>query len=125
MLSEDYLATATECYKNTATGYADWLLRGTPTCWCYRKQCNGDATGTSTLNRPVNISDNNILKAAFGLLPAALDAVPNGICADFNHSKTLNRHVNISDNNILKTYFGLLNSAVPQCDANNVNVWTN
>jgi hypothetical protein len=123
-LDEDYLAT-TECYKNTAPLYANWVARGSNPCWCYRKQCRGDANGAKVLNRPVNIADNDILKAAFGLLDAQLDLVTNGICADFNHARVLNRHVNIADNDILKAYFGVLDGSVPQCNADYVNVWTN
>ena len=123
--NEDYTATATECYNLNGPLYASWVTFGNPVCWCYRKQCNGDANGQKVLNRPVNIADNDILKAAFGLLPAPLALVPNGICADFNHAKVLNRHVNIADNDILKLYFGVLDASVPACADTYINEWKN
>ena len=119
MLSEDYTATATECYNASAPDYAWWAANGMPACWCYRKQCNGDTNGTSFLGKWVTVADNDLLKAAFGqtTLP------PNGECADLNHAAFLGKRVTVADNDIMKLYFG--QTVVPDCNEAHVNAWTN
>ncbi|UCC22034.1 MAG: hypothetical protein JSW23_09545 [Planctomycetota bacterium] len=120
-LSEDYAATATECYNAGAPDYAWWAANGMPPCWCYRKQCRGDANGSSFLGKPVTVADNNLLKAAFGqsTLP------PDGECADFNHAGFLGKRVTVADNDILKLYFGVAELSVPECDDTYINEWKN
>ncbi|UCC23504.1 MAG: hypothetical protein JSW23_05485, partial [Planctomycetota bacterium] len=118
-LNEDYTGTATECYNLSAPDYAWWAANGMPACWCYRKQCHGDANGEAFLGKWVTIADNDVLKAAFGLVVLP----PNGACADFNHEGFLGKRVTVADNDILKLYFG--STAVPDCDENHVNAWTN
>ena len=35
----------TDCVKSTAFFYGDWLKFGKPACWCYPRNCRGDADG--------------------------------------------------------------------------------
>lgn len=34
-----------DCYGPGDPNYGDWVTLGRPECWCYPKQCHGDATG--------------------------------------------------------------------------------
>lgn len=115
----------TECLKDTAPGYATWVAFGKPDCWCYAKQCKGDANGKALLNKAVNITDLNILKAAYNKTVTELQTVlvgdVPGICADFNHVGLLGKQVNITDLNTLKINYN--NLGVPDCDMTNHNFW--
>jgi hypothetical protein len=58
--------TPPECVKGTAPFYADWVAFGKPSCWCYTRNCHGDAdglrSGSSILGYIyVNANDLNIL----------------------------------------------------------------
>jgi hypothetical protein len=110
------LFTDPDCLKRTAFDYSAWAAYGKPKCWCYHKQCRGDADGLLTFGRPVALSDLNILKAGFGKTVTELFGIPNGFCGDFDHVTTFGRPVALSDLNILKLYFGTIDAAVPKCD---------
>ena len=88
--------TPTECVKNTASFYADWLAFGSPDCWCYAAQCLGDANGKSEGNAITGIKkvfnlDLTLFLSGYGVKEApkgpGILSVPNGICADFDHNK--------------------------------------
>ena len=119
-----------ECLKSTDPGYTYWKDDfGSPECWCYRKQCNGDGNGASGFGRPVTITDLDILRDAYGLLKAdvigrTVGGVPS-ICSDFNHTQGFGRPVTISDLDILREYYGDLEATVPQCPDTHINFWTN
>jgi hypothetical protein len=77
--------------------YQEWLDVGSPQCWCYARQCWGDAAGdrTGTLFTGytwVGLTDLDIFALAWNVLEPdkgpGIDSVPNGICADFNHDLT-------------------------------------
>lgn len=104
------------CLKDTAVEYADWVAWGSPACWCYKRQCRGDADGIKVGPFHLNALDFAILKAAFNKQDAALALVPNGICADFNHTKTGPFRVSALDMMIFKTYFNKQEILVPCCD---------
>jgi hypothetical protein len=84
----------TDCYPADVTGYALWLTTavGKPPCWCYARNCYGDADGlaqgsTSTGYYYVGSNDLNLL------IPCYLKTEPpfgSGItfaqqCANFAH----------------------------------------
>jgi hypothetical protein len=94
--------------------YEYWVLINKPECWCYHRQCHGDADGLLTFGRPVSLSDLNILKAGFGKTVTELFDVPDGFCADFDHKTTFGRPVSLADLNTLKQYFGVPEAQVPQ-----------
>jgi hypothetical protein len=121
-----------ECLKASAPEYAEWDAWGKPACWCYQRQCRGDASGTK-LGFWVQLADLNILKSAWYKSDALLAGIPNGICADFNHAK-LGFRVQLADLNILKTYWYKADALTPCCDADGdcvldagdkYNFWTN
>jgi hypothetical protein len=119
-----------DCLKSSDPGYAKWSTTyGKPSCWCYKKQCNGDADGVSTFFKPVMLSDLNTLKASYNksealAVASSYGAIP-GICADFDHVQTFFKPVMLSDLNILKSYYNLGEALVPQCASTHINYWTN
>lgn len=122
------------CLKATAPEYADWVLWDCPACWCYKRHCRGDADGIMIGPFWVNSTDLAILKAAFNKQDAALAAIPNGICADFDHTKTGPFRVGALDLNKFKIPFNKMQTLVPCCDNNQdcvldagdkFNFWTN
>ena len=80
-------------------GYDFWVEQGKPDCWCYARQCHGDADGTVlgsvwTGYYWVGTPDLGIVAAAWMVkeppkasveYPNGISDVPNGICADFDH----------------------------------------
>lgn len=125
-------AVTEECLKATAPEYADWVLYGKPECWCYQRQCNGDADGLP-LGPPVWVSqaDLVILRGAINQMDP-LD--PGEICADFDHLK-LGPPVRVTqaDLAILRVAINVMNGP-PCCDNNQdcvldgtdkYNFWTN
>jgi hypothetical protein len=134
--TQNYAATAhaTECMKNTDPNYAVWSTWGKPNCWCFKRQCRGDADGVKTGGVWVQTYDLNLLKSAFNKADTIVKNIPNGICADLNHAKTGGVRVQTLDLNILKSFFNKAESSVPCCDfdkncifdANDkYNFWTN
>jgi hypothetical protein len=95
--------------------YAAWVQWGKPNCWCYCRQCRGDADGFKTGPFWVAIPDLNLLAAGFSKTDAILATIPNGICADFDHKKTGPFRVAIPDLNILAAYFSKVAAQVPPC----------
>jgi hypothetical protein len=124
----------TECLKNTATEYAARAAWGKPNCWCFKRQCRGDADGIKTGLYWVAIPDLNLLRSAINKTDAQLVSVPNGICADFDHVKTGLYRAAIPDLNILRAYINKTEVNVPCCDldtncvlvgGDKWNFWTN
>ncbi len=105
-----------ECLKDTAPEYAAWDAWDKPKCWCYPRQCRGDADGIRTGLYWVTTPDLNLLKAAYNKNDTALRGITNGICADFDHAKTGLYRVTTPDLNILKTYYNKSQTNVPCCD---------
>jgi hypothetical protein len=110
-----YNSPEDDCFPQTHEDYQLWVNYGKPACWCYIRQCHGDADGLSTFGRPVALSDLNILKAGFGKTVTELFGIEYGFCGDFDHEAAFGRPVGLSDLNILKQYFGALEAQVPDC----------
>jgi hypothetical protein len=103
------------CYPCSMPDYDEWELVGYPDCWCYTRQCHGDADGqmggsSKTGYYAVGPGDLNILISGWLVKEAphgnGIDSIPNGICADFAHnqggsSKTGFYRVGPTDLNIL------------------------
>jgi len=117
------------------TAYTKWVNYNKPSCWCFKKQCRGDADGVLTLTKPVMSPDLTIWKAGFNQSAAYVKDNVSGtaslICADFDHKDTLTKPVMSPDLTIWKEYFNDLAATVPQCDASPVptnaavTFWTN
>jgi hypothetical protein len=81
-----------ECLDSGDPGYADWVAMDKPDCWCYPRQCHGDADGllggsAKAGYYAVGPLDLNILVAAWQVKEPdkgpGIASVENGICADF------------------------------------------
>jgi hypothetical protein len=101
------------CMGENNPDYAEWRNVGEPNCWCYPRQCSGDADGLQQFGLFwVYTGDLNIFKIAFAqtVLPS------DGICCDSAHDIQFGLfRVYTTDLNIFKTYFA--NTVVPCCDA--------
>jgi hypothetical protein len=95
--------------------YVDWVEWNKPECWCYPRQCHGDADGIKSGPFWVAIPDLNILRSAINKMDTVLATIPNSICADFDHTKMGPFRVNIADLNIFRLYFNKPESQVPDC----------
>jgi len=77
-----------DCFPSADPNYGQWTSVGKPCCWCYPRQCKGDADGTpfTKANYWVSTPDLTILTKAWQKTIAQLQPVvePN-ICADFDH----------------------------------------
>jgi len=98
--------------------HSDWVAWGKPPCWCYQRQCRGDADGKRTGPYWVAIPDLNVIAEAYGardnvLVNVVVNGVP-GICADFDHKRTGPYRVAIPDLNIIANYYG--QRTVPVCN---------
>jgi hypothetical protein len=84
-----------ECFPPGHLDYAQWLDVGMPECWCYPRQCHGDADGLLGGSPKTGFyycgpGDLNILVSAWLVkeppFGPGIASIPNGICADFAHN---------------------------------------
>ncbi len=125
----EYTISYNECLNSTATEYADWTSWGRPDCWCYQRQCRGDADGIKSGPFWVAVPDLGMFRRVFNKTDQAVMLVRNGICADFDHLKSGPFRVAVPDLNIFRQYFNKTELLVPACDAKPVytgpyNFWT-
>jgi len=85
-----------DCFPSNNPRYGDWVAYGKPLCWCYARQCRGDADGKKQGSAfagymYVSTDDLNRLIAAWQVKEPpkgpGIATIPNGICADFNHDR--------------------------------------
>ncbi len=112
-----------ECFPRDHLEYSEWVKLGKPKCWCYPRQCLGDADGLpyGKFNYYVSIPDLFILKKAWNKY--AQDLVGNEICADFDHlpyGKSGYR-VSLPDLDILKANWCITAGPPPTCLPGNRN----
>jgi hypothetical protein len=104
------------CYDLMADA-AEWDIVGQPDCWCYPRQCLGDADGLpyGKSNYYVSIPDLTILKAAWNKQASALSG--NEACADFDHLPygKSNYRVSIPDLTILKANWNVGGGPAATC----------
>ena len=94
-----------ECMRETHTDYSDWKnLSGMIDCWCYCKQCNGDASGQSAFGGAVAVfqDDEGALMGAYGNPAVATTPGDPGWCADFNHKAQFGGAVRVFDHDLLR-----------------------
>jgi hypothetical protein len=86
----------TDCVNKNAPFYNDWLSFGKPDCWCYARNCKGDADGLkqgSSILGYVYVFSNdlNILIKGWNIKEApkgpGIMSIPGAICADFARDK--------------------------------------
>lgn len=105
------------CFPWWHTDYTTWIDVGKPGCWCYPRQCHGDADGLAygKKNYWVSIPDLTILKSAWN--KPIEDLVGDGICADFDHRPygESGYRVTAPDLAILKSNWNIPNGPDPNC----------
>lgn len=114
------LPASTDCLDiGTDPSFDYWVAQGKPDCWCYPRQCHGDANGTSTGSAfagyvYVGVPDLDIMAPAFGVKEDPKGPGISGIqvCADFDHDQTGSAfagyvRVGVPDLNALALYFGV------------------
>ena len=82
-----------ECFPSGHVDYADWVEVGRPDCWCYPRQCHGDADNTGDGSGGANekwviLNDLTILTAGWQKKRTETADKPFSeyICADFDHT---------------------------------------
>ncbi|UCG55809.1 MAG: hypothetical protein JSU70_13170 [Phycisphaerales bacterium] len=87
---------AAECFPSCRADYSEWLSVGKPDCWCYDRQCHGDADGARSGSAKagyyhVGTADLNVLIASWLVkeppFGPGIASVPDGICADIAHDR--------------------------------------
>jgi len=90
------LLQETDCLPSGHPDHAEWVAVGKPTCWCFPRQCHGDADGKAQGGpKPgynyVGTDDLAILVSAWEVKEPTkgpgIATIPNGICADFAHDE--------------------------------------
>jgi len=126
-----------KCFKVPATDVNEsnaWTQWGEPNCWCFKRQCRGDADGKKSGLYWVAASDLTLLKASVSKADTILKNITNGICADFDHKKAGLYRVAAADLTILKAYVSKAETIAKCCDADQNctletgdkwNFWTN
>lgn len=104
---------APECIKSDSPLYAVWEALGKPKCWCFARNCRGDADGKRIGDYWVQSEDLNVLIAAYFKVDGDLPA--GGICADFDHKKIGDYRVQSEDLNFLIKYYFDLEGDIPEC----------
>ncbi len=92
----------------SSADHFEWVSVGVPDCWCYPRQCHGDADGQKEGSSKsgyfyVYYNDLNTLSASWQKDP---NEEGFDICADFDHAADANGfRVGQGDLDILNTYF--------------------
>jgi beta-lactam-binding protein with PASTA domain len=125
--SDVNIAVSAQCMKASTTPASirtDWNTWGQPACWCYAKQCRGDADGILMGPYPVGGADLTLFKQCYLKVNTVLVTIPNGICCDFDHVPMGPYRVGGNDLTILKQYYLKVGSVVPVCPLSpNYNFW--
>ncbi len=106
-------------FPSNHNDYDEWVTVDRPDCWCYPRQCRGDADnfaeGGSKLNYWVGSMDLDVLTAAWNK-PLG-DISGNEICADSDHSPAGRKRWRVSTNdlNILLANWQIENGPDPNC----------
>lgn len=90
------LVRPAECFPMCHPDYLEWVAVGKPDCWCYPRQCHGDADGEvggseKTGQYHVGPADLGVLIDSWLVKEPphgeGIVSVPNGVCADFAHDQ--------------------------------------
>jgi hypothetical protein len=125
------VVTVADCYGPGDPNHGDWLALGKPECWCYPRQCHGDATGYpfGKFNYYASTPDLTVLKDAFNKDAAGIIGqtstvdghVTEWACADFDRQSfgKFNYRVSTPDLTILKDHFNIADGPSPNCPPGN------
>lgn len=115
--TREWTLEVTDCFPDWHTDYDEWVFVGKPDCWCYPRQCHGDADGQSEGKQKYWVStiDLDILIAARSKPLEELSG--NQICADFDHAAQGKKkyRVSVNDLDILIANWNQANKPDPDC----------
>ena len=118
----DMGADEISCMSYDHPDYDDWFEWDKPDCWCYLRQCRGDADGEKEGLYWVYDADLAILQAAWGETEENMPE--GGICADFAHDIEYGVYrVLLNDLAIFQQYYEEEEPNVPECDDTYINFW--
>ncbi|UCG58614.1 MAG: BACON domain-containing protein, partial [Phycisphaerales bacterium] len=89
-------AIGERCMPRWHRDFGEWVDADMPNCWCYPRQCHGDADGLMSGSAKtgyyyVGPADLNVVIAGWLVKEPShgtgIGSIPNGICADFAHDK--------------------------------------
>jgi hypothetical protein len=114
------IGVSSKCIDPNAPFHTEWVAWGEPDCWCYERNCRGDADGVKAGPYWVAIKELNLLRSSINKIDALLLPVnylgTAGICMDADHKKAGPYRVAIPDLNILRSYINKLEPPfVPAC----------
>ena len=133
-LSAIDVAMPIDCMKNDfppdvlggVDHYMNWVYWNKPDCWCYIKQCNGDADGCLGPGLGpfvVSQDDLEILRTGINVYTG----IPAGAeCADFDHETGPGLGpfwISQDDLDILRVYINIYSPTPPDCDGTHYNRW--
>jgi hypothetical protein len=116
------------CFPYDHEHHEEWLLVGLPECWCYPRQCHGDADGAyqGKFKYWVSTKDQAIFNAAWNKPysemidangdPCTTNGIP-WICADFDHEAQgkFKYRVSTNDQAIMNTNWHINNGPNDNC----------
>jgi len=122
-----------DCFPQAHPDWAQYDAVGRPDCWCYPRQCHGDADGTENVQKGmlphwVGGPDLTILISGWKM-PDTDPNFSSFICADFTHTSHIQKgvlypfRVGGPDLTILSTYWKGPNPPNPAPDANCLTVY--
>lgn len=107
-----------DCYAGQAD-YVQFETVGKPPCWCYPRQCLGDADGlpVGKSNYWVSVPDLTIMKNAWNKAVTDPLWTPDMACADFDHLPVgkQNYRVSVPDLIILKANWNIAGGPAGTC----------
>jgi len=122
------ITIVTECFDSGHADYSTWIGMGSPSCWCNKYQCNGDADGLEQGDSKTGYF--HVSYADLGILTGSWKKTSGqagyNICADFNRaqqgdSKTGYFRVSYADLGILTTYWKKTHSLMPDTCGGSLN----
>jgi len=90
------ISVTLDCFPSDHPDYDEWVAVGKPDCWCYPRQCHGDADGGKEGSPKagywyVGAPDLSIFVTAYLVKEPpkgpGIASIPNGICCDFAHDQ--------------------------------------
>ncbi|MFA5251376.1 MAG: LamG-like jellyroll fold domain-containing protein [Phycisphaerae bacterium] len=116
------VSEGSECYVGMPDYDTQWTPAGRPRCWCYLRQCKGDADGRPETKNNVWVANRDlaVLKSAWQI---ANGPVGPGACADFDHKTETKSNYRVSnlDLTILKSNWQISEGPAPTCLPGNRN----
>ena len=106
-----------DCFPSDHPDYSQWVLVGKPDCWCYPRQCHGDADNLSQGKQKYWVSTNDLAILVSAWQKPLAQCTGTDICADFAHDPQGKQGYRVSTNDlaILVANWQISNGPAPDC----------